>query len=167
MNGNKNIIILSEKIGLYHVLTKCFAPKYRICRYGHDEWGRKSRELLVLQKDTILFVIETENETLDTLHQIKEIRLEASTISLKKSECLLTTLTKASRSTNGWLLDERATTGGTSPLKNYWPMPVSSRRCFLSWRKLSKTARPRTSLSKRTMRFLTFLLVKMFLEMRL
>lgn len=77
MNGNKNIIILSEKIGLYHVLTKCFAPKYRICRYGHDEWGRKSRELPVLQKDTILFVIETENETLDTLHQIKKIRLGA------------------------------------------------------------------------------------------
>ena len=77
MDIEKNIIVLSEELGLYHALMKRFSSKYHICRYGYREWTLQKGTNSILQKDMMFIVMEKNDLALNTLHQIQELRFGA------------------------------------------------------------------------------------------
>lgn len=80
MDIQKEVIVLSERLELYHLLVNHFGTEYKMERLGYTRWQREEKKILTfLRNEVELFVIEMESDFREVKYLIRKIRLYAFT----------------------------------------------------------------------------------------
>lgn len=76
MVARNKLLILSEKLELYHLLIHHFGAEYEVETYRKNEWDSKKEKLLPTVLDRVMLVIiETEDRFSENIRIIRQIQL--------------------------------------------------------------------------------------------